>query len=131
MKVDNLIQLSRKVSSLDPPKAIYYGTQAKDLAIELDYKVGLANALKYIGMVYYVQGQNIETVTYWEQSLSVFESIGDKVGIANMLSNVGVINNDEGDDEAYKRAASHFDGLSVIYFRMRFKSSSVRMIRSQ
>jgi len=98
LKVENLIQLSRNLSNSDPPKAIYFATQAKDLAKDIGFDAGLGKALKYIGMVYYVQGQYIETIPYWEQSLAVFESIDDKVGIANMLSNLGVINNDEGDD---------------------------------
>ena len=108
IKVENLIILSQNLSNSDPQKAIDYGNQARDLAIKIDYKPGLANALKYIGMVYYIQGQYIENINYWEQSLAVFEEMEDRVGIANILSNLGAINNNQGDDmkalELYLRA---------------------------
>ena len=98
VKVKNLISLSQNLSRFNPQEAIYFATEARDLAEELNYDDGMANALKYIGMGYYAQGRYLETINYWEQSLAVFESLGDQAGIANTLSNLGVINNDEGDD---------------------------------
>ena len=98
LKVDNLISLSRKLAGTDPLNAVSYGLEARDLAIKLDYKNGLATALKFVGNGYYYQGNVQETINYWEKSAVVFDEIGDKAGVANILSNLGGLNSDEGDD---------------------------------
>jgi class 3 adenylate cyclase len=50
-------------------------------------------------MGYYFQGNYIETLMYWQQSLAIFRTLKDKLGIANMLNNLGAVNFNEGDDE--------------------------------
>lgn len=99
IKVNALIALSGSLLSSNPDYSLRYATEAKALADKLGFKRGQAYALKSIGRVYYAKGNYIETLTYWQQSLSTFKSINDKQGIANMLSNLGVINFNEGDDE--------------------------------
>src|ERR1700754_1174357 len=74
--VDALIAESRKLAATDSAKAISLATQAKEMAAELRDEKGEANALKYIGMVYYQKGKYAETLDYWLRSLTVFESTG-------------------------------------------------------
>ena len=62
LKVQNLILLSRQLVGIDPQNAVYYGVRDKNLAIELDYQLGRANALKYLVNVYYYQDKYIETI---------------------------------------------------------------------
>jgi class 3 adenylate cyclase len=99
LKVNTLISLSGSLVKTDAKEALRYANEAKVLAEKLDFQRGQAYALKSIGMGYYFQGNYIETLLYWQQSLSVFQSIGDKLGIANMLNNLGAVNFNEGDDE--------------------------------
>ena len=98
IKVQNLILISQNLVGTDNQNAIYYASRARDLAETLDYKPGLAKALKFIGIGYYYQAEIVQTNNYWEQSLAVFEEIDDKSGVANILSNLGAVNSDEGDE---------------------------------
>jgi adenylate cyclase len=99
IRVNTLLALSSNVFRSAPEEAIRYGTEAKDLAERLKFKKGLAYAQKSIGMGYYFQGNYIETLFYWQQSLNTFELAGDKLGVANMLNNLGAVNFNQGDDE--------------------------------
>jgi class 3 adenylate cyclase/Tfp pilus assembly protein PilF len=97
--VNTLIAESRKLGGTDSAKAISLATQARDMAVKLKYARGEANALKYIGMVYYAKGKYAETLDFWNQSLKVFEDAKDDVGRSNMLNNIGAIYLNQGADE--------------------------------
>jgi class 3 adenylate cyclase/Tfp pilus assembly protein PilF len=111
IKVNILISLSGSLLRSDAKEALRYATEAKVLAEKLKFKRGQAYALKSIGMGYYFQGNYIETLLYWQQSLNTFRSIGDKLGIANMLNNLGAVNFNEGDDE--KAIEYYLESLKV------------------
>ena len=68
-----------------------YALKAVDLADKLNYRKGKAYALKSLGMSYYYQGNYLNVLDYWTQSLTEFESIRDSLGIANMTSNLGAV----------------------------------------
>jgi class 3 adenylate cyclase len=99
LKVNTLIDISGSLLRVDTKEALRYAKEALALAEKLDFVRGQAYALKSIGMSYYFQGNYIETLLFWQQSLSAFQTIGDKLGIANMLNNLGAVNFNEGDDE--------------------------------
>ena len=71
--VNALIAESKSLVGTDSAKAISLAMQAKEMASELKYPKGEANALKNIGMVYYMKGKYAETLDFWNQSLQVFE----------------------------------------------------------
>jgi adenylate cyclase len=98
-RVNTLLVLCGSLVRSAPPEAIRYANEAKVLAVKLNFKKGLAYSYKSLGMAYYFQGNYMETLLYWQQSLKTFESINDKLGIANMLNNLGAVNFNEGDDE--------------------------------
>jgi len=97
-RVNILNQISLSYSNTSPENAIKYGTQAKQLADSIAYTRGLAYALKNIGIAYYSQADNVQTLANWSQSLKAFEEINDKKGIANILSNLGAVYFNKGDD---------------------------------
>jgi class 3 adenylate cyclase/tetratricopeptide (TPR) repeat protein len=97
-KVNTLIEICKLQYWQSPADAIVYGNEARALSQKLGYNKGLANAYKYIGMGHFSQGDYWETVNQWQQALSAFEAINDKVGISNMLNNIGVVYNNRGDD---------------------------------
>jgi adenylate cyclase len=111
LKVDGLNALSKKYSLESPPSAIHFANLAKALAEKLGYKVGVAYAYKNLGLVYYNQGNYVETVNYWQQSLTMFEAIGYKKGIANILGNFGALYFDQGDDP--KALEYDFNSLKI------------------
>ena len=110
-KVNILLALSKSLVKSDSKKALLFANQAKMLSEELDFKKGTAYALKSIGMSYYFQGNYIETVLYWQQSLNTFRAMGDKLGIANILNNLGAVNFNEGNAE--KAIEYYLESLKV------------------
>lgn len=111
LKVNTLIDISGSLLRVDTKEALRYANEALALAEKLDFVRGQAYALKSIGMSYYFQGNYIETLLFWQQSLSAFQTIGDKLGIANMLNNLGAVNFNEGDDE--KAIQYYLESLKV------------------
>ena len=97
-RVNLLIHISSKQGRVSPDEAIDYGNQAKSLAENLGYRIGLAKALKAIGMGYYFKGQYIDVLYYWQQSLETFKEAGDRNGMANMLNDLGAVHYSQGGD---------------------------------
>jgi len=97
-KVNILLSLSYNLYMSDPPSAILYGKEARELAAELGFTQGIASAYKYIGLGHYFLGEYFETVQSWQSCLETYELLDDKSGIANMLNNMGAVYNNEGDD---------------------------------
>jgi len=97
-KVNTLIEICVSEYRSSPADAIAYGNEALALADKLDYKKGLAQAFKYIGMGHYFLGDYWETINLWQQSLSYFEAINDIEGISNILNNLGAVYWAQGND---------------------------------
>jgi len=97
-RVNTLLALTNKLVRAAPSEAVRYGTEAKELAEQLNFQRGLAYALKSIGLGFYFEGNYIECLLYWQQSLGTFETIGDKLGVANILNNLGAVYFTQGDD---------------------------------
>jgi len=98
IKVKTLLELTKQYYGSDPQKAIRFAELANELAKRLKLAKESATALKSMGLGYYLQGKSVETLEYWEQSLALFDSIGDKTGVANILNNEGAVYFNQGDD---------------------------------
>jgi len=99
IKVIALNEMASKIWDSQPDLAIKYGSEARDLGNAINYKRGVAYALKNIGLGYYQKGDYFEVLNnYWQQSLATFDSIGDKVGVSNILNNIGAVYANQGDD---------------------------------
>lgn len=98
-KVNLLIALSKSKFNSAPEEAIKISVEADSLSRKLSFIKGSALSLKNIGIVHYMQGNYIDAITSWEQSLMMFDSIGDKSGVANIYSNLGAIYFNQSDAE--------------------------------
>jgi len=98
VKVNALNNLSLLIWDSQPNMAITYANEARTLGNKINYKKGVAHALKNIGMAYYTKGDYIEVLQYFQQSLSTFDSLGDLNGVSNILNNFGVVYTSQGDD---------------------------------
>src|SRR5581483_7795250 len=98
-KVNNLLNLSKKLFSTSPDEAIVYASQARDISAKLNYRKGEATAYKNIGIGHYWQGEYVDAIHNYEKAMALFDSLGDKVGIANIQSNIGAIYFNQSDDE--------------------------------
>ncbi len=72
-------------------ESLIYAKKANELAKKLKYKKGLAYSLKNMGLAQYYQGNYLDVLNSWTQSLKEFESIHDTIGIANLVNNLGAI----------------------------------------
>ncbi|MFQ3214674.1 MAG: adenylate cyclase [Marivirga sp.] len=75
-----------------------YGEKAKTLAQKIKFEKGLAVANKNIGLGYYMKGDFVKVLSYWEESLKSFQNSNDKAGVANLYSNIGAVYFAFGDD---------------------------------
>ncbi|MCB0776545.1 MAG: tetratricopeptide repeat protein [Chitinophagaceae bacterium] len=111
VRVDALNALSKSYFNANPDTSVTIATSSKSLAEKIDYKPGLALALKNIGIGYYLQGTYIDAVKTWQEAQKVYAMIGDKAGIANMLSNQGAVYFNRGDDA--KSLELHLESLRI------------------
>lgn len=96
--VNLLIALSKSYFNSDPNTAIRDAEMAKQMAIQINFKKGIALASKNIGIAYYLQGKYVEAINNWQYAMAVYDTIGDKAGVANILSNQGAVFYNQGDD---------------------------------
>lgn len=97
-KVNILISLSKEYLSSDLELSKIYASEAKRIALFINYPSGVAYGYKGLGLAFLIQGKYIETIDNFEKSLAVFDSIGDKKGQANILSNEGTVYFNQSDD---------------------------------
>src|SRR6185503_8586488 len=91
-KVKLLVDLSFTYASIDPDEGIKYGKEALGLAKKLDWKKGIADANRTIGVNYsYGKSEYSTGLQYFLTSLKLFEELGNKSGTAKILSNIGVV----------------------------------------
>jgi adenylate cyclase len=98
-RINALLKQSNMLAAKEPEKTIEIALQAKEQAEKIDFKQGIAYALKNIGLGYYFQEKKVETLDYWGQSLKIFEDLKDDVGISNLLNNIAAIYVNQGDYE--------------------------------
>ena len=98
-KVKDLLSLAESELRIDNQLALKYSDDAHKLADKLNYSYGQAYALKYMGNASYYQGNYVEALIYWRQSLAIFKQSGDILGVSNMQNNLGVVYFYQGDDE--------------------------------
>lgn len=110
-KVNSLIELSKSICRSSPDEAINFGNEARELAQRLHFLNGEANALKYIGMANYFQGNYLETIQFWIEAKGKYAESDDRLGVANMLNNIGAIYFSEGDDT--KALENYLESLRI------------------
>lgn len=98
IRVNTLNALSKIYFDANPDSSVIIGAASKELAERINYKPGLALAIKDMGIGYYLQGKYVEAVKTWQQAIEVYQQLGDKTGVANMLSNQGAVYFNQGDD---------------------------------
>lgn len=110
-RVDVLNALSKSYFNTSPDTSVTIAISSKQLAEKINYKAGLALALKNMGIGYYLPGKYIDAIKTWQEALDVYKQIGDKAGVANMLSNQGAVYFNKGDDA--KSLEIHLESLRI------------------
>lgn len=99
-------------------ESLEYSEQANKLAQELGYLRGQAYAEKNIGMAYYHQGEYLEVLNQWTESLKTFEAINDTLGVANLANNLGAVYYNQG---SYRKAVDYY--LRSLSFSEKLKDT--------
>ena len=97
-RIDVLLQLADKTRITEPQQSLGYSNLAHALATDVGDKNRLAQAFKWMAIVYERQGNYVDATDYYTRSLETFRDAGDKLGESNILNNLGVIYNNQGDD---------------------------------
>lgn len=111
-KVNSLNRLAKEFLNISEYDTVrYYAVQAKNIAENIKFKKGIANAYNLMGIAYLDQGNNTEALKNIFISLKINEEIGNKKGIANAYTNIGILYDFQGNfPEALK---NHFASLKI------------------
>ncbi|NLO19261.1 MAG: sensor histidine kinase [Ignavibacteria bacterium] len=91
-KIDNSIKIAMEcVYSFDFSNATNYLFSAAADARDIDYKPGLANALRLLGNVYSMSGIYPKALEAYFESLRLVEELKDSNSIARIYNNIGLI----------------------------------------
>ena len=93
------------LSSVNPPSAIKYGEEARDLAIIINDKNSVGKANMAIGAAYYSQSNYVNAMRACEKAAEVFRETGNKADLGNVLNTIGVIYKNWGD---YQKAIDYY-----------------------
>lgn len=96
--------------------------QGLQRAKQINYKQGEAQALKTLGICYFVRGGYVEAIDYWQQALQLFSGLKDTSGISNILNNISAVYHAQGDlpnglayaTKAYALAQRSGDKLRIL-----------------
>ncbi|MCU0447185.1 MAG: tetratricopeptide repeat protein [Microscillaceae bacterium] len=110
-KVNVLNQLAEAMANSQPVKARNYAQEAIELAQDLDFEAGQAHALKNVGIIYQMQGNQSQALQYFLNALRMYEKLQNSVGIAQTLNNVGIIYQQQ---KKYEKARQYYERVLKI-----------------
>lgn len=90
-RVKILNQLGYIYLNIDSAKAVNHLSEALQMARRMNYKKGMATALKNYGVLYEYSGEYKKAISFYGDALELFTDIDDKEGMADAHNNFGVI----------------------------------------
>ncbi len=116
-RVDALNDLGYRYWIVDSNESVKYGSEALQLAEELDYSEGAAMARRVLGVGFWTLGKLKLALENLTNAQNLYESSGDEEGAANCMMNTGMVYADIGDyDKAiaiYDRSIEKFTKLDL------------------
>ncbi|MGW8314657.1 MAG: tetratricopeptide repeat protein [Bacteroidales bacterium] len=118
VKVDILNDMAGIQLRAKPAEAVDFATEAKYIAENLQYEMGLGTALYNLGIGYFLQGKYIDCVENLSRALQIFESKGSTSNEISALSHMGSLYYTLGDNSKtilyYRRALSVAEEMGDI-----------------
>jgi tetratricopeptide (TPR) repeat protein len=90
-KVNLLNKIASDIFFIETDSMYSFANKALEIAENIDYKKGIAEAYNNLGIYYRENGLYDEASKYHFRSLEIMESIGDKNGIARCYNLIGII----------------------------------------
>lgn len=115
-KVDALNALSFSLRVISPDSSLMYGKQAEGLAMQHDYRLGLADAKMRQAIAHTNMGDFYPSLQLYLEAKAIFESLNDRGKIASCLNNIGRLYGAIGDIE---RSLEHYEESAVMYAELK------------
>jgi len=110
-KVQLLNQVAGMLRGRDNEKAMEYTMEAIKISEKIDYKIGVADANKTLGILYFMVGEFEKANEATIKSKKTFSSIDDQNGVAACCVNIGIFNGRQGKITEAKK--SYEDALAI------------------
>ena len=114
-KVKLLSDLCWDYRFVSADSALNFGKQALQLARELNYPKGIAQACNDIGIIFIDKAQYLRATKLLNESLKIREQLNDKPGIASIYNKLGIIDQKQG---RLKEALEHQIAALKIYQKL-------------
>ncbi len=89
LKVDRFNDLAWELKNENQQKAFQITRQSFQLATQLSYDKGMADASHTLGMLYWYQGNYWQAADYYFKALEIREALDDSLGLARSYNNIG------------------------------------------
>lgn len=115
-KVKSLSDLCWEYRSKSADSAIIFGGQALELAQNLNFQRGIAQAYNDLGIIYIDKANYRRATDYFYKALAIREEINDLIGIASIHNKLGIIDQKQG---RLKDALEHQISALKIYQQLK------------
>jgi len=105
LKIAQLNRIGFKLRLSNPNESIKRGTQALHLAQKADFKKGMADAYRVIGIGYFYINQNDNALSNYQRALTLYKELNNQYGEAKIYNNIGNLYR----EIDYKRALEYFN----------------------
>ena len=89
--VESLNDLAYEYYSIDPRKTLTYSQKARELALELDYTFGIANAYMTEGIYYWATSNTYSAIEAFLSSADYYEELNNTRGLVGVYVNLGLV----------------------------------------
>ncbi|MEO9802788.1 MAG: ATP-binding protein [Reichenbachiella sp.] len=96
-RVALLAKLGFEYAFIDLDSSRQFSSQAIQLADDINYTHGKADALNSLAISYDIEGNHEIAITYWLEALDLYSSIQAKEGLARIYNNCGMVYQSLGD----------------------------------
>jgi signal transduction histidine kinase len=105
-------KLAGELKSIEPVTSMQYARKALALAEKLHQNHRIADALSYIGSIYWQMGSFKMALDYHLESLAIYNELQNENGIAKSNTHIGIIFSDQG---YYEKAMEYFYRALLLY----------------
>jgi signal transduction histidine kinase len=95
-KVKILSDLCWEYRFVSADTAILFGNKALQLATDLDYPKGEAQAYNDLGIVYIDRGEFQQALDYFDKSMLIRKQLGDTAGMGSLYNKMGIVHQKQG-----------------------------------
>ena len=96
-KVKILSDLCWEYRFVSGDTAILFGNRALQLAVNIDYPKGEAQAYNDLGIIYIDRGEFQKALDYFDKSMVIRKQLGDTAGMGSLYNKMGIVHQKQGD----------------------------------